>query len=284
MKKNISINLFGTLYHIDEDAYELLDRYMEGIKRYFRGREGDEDIADDIEHRVAELLWERKQAGQLAVDIQTVKEVIAKIGTPNDIDPTASGATGDDKARCAAFAEGEGSETSGDQRSSDDNQGHWGADGAAERVRGRFSGRRLYRDMQDSILGGVCSGLTHYFGMSDPLLMRIILVLLFLFTQFSVGLLYIIFWLLVPEAQTPEERLRMRGEAVTPEAINAEMLRQAEMPNNGRPSDSRRVWRIILVGLLLLVGYYLFAMLMVRLSIPILNSFFHGFFNMIPNL
>ena len=63
MKKNITINLFGTLYNIDEDACELLERYLDNIKRYFKNREGGEDISDDIEHRVAELLWERKQAG-----------------------------------------------------------------------------------------------------------------------------------------------------------------------------------------------------------------------------
>lgn len=281
MKKNISINLFGTLYHIDEDAYELLERYLDNIKRYFKNREGGEDISDDIEHRVAELLWERKQAGQIAVDVQTVRDVIAKIGTPADIDP-ASGPSGDGASRSSAFA-GE-QENAGDRQNGNGQQDHWGAEGAAERVRSRFAERRLYRDMQDSVLGGVCSGLTHYFGMSDPLSMRIILVLLFFFTRFSVGLIYIILWILVPEARTPEERLRMRGEEVTPETLNAEMLRQAEMPNNGRPSDSRRVWRIIFVILLMIVAYCLFAMLMVRLSLPLFNSFFHGFFNMMPNL
>lgn len=281
MKKNISINLFGTLYNIDEDACELLERYLDNIKRYFKNREGGEDISDDIEHRVAELLWERKQAGQIAVDEQTVRDVIAKIGTPADIDPSA-GTSGDGASRSSAFADGQ--QNAGSHQSRDSQQDHWGAEGAAERVRSRLAGRRLYRDMQDSILGGVCSGLNHYFGMTDPLLLRIIMVLLFFFTRFSVGLIYIILWILVPEARTPEERLRMRGEEVTPEALNAEMLRQAEMPDRGQPSDSRRVWRIILVVLLMIVGYYLFAMLMVRLSFPLFNSFFHGFFNMIPNL
>ena len=57
MKKNISINIFGTIYAIDEDAYQLLENYLQSMKSYFQRQEGGEEIADDIEHRVAELLW-----------------------------------------------------------------------------------------------------------------------------------------------------------------------------------------------------------------------------------
>ena len=61
MKKNISINLFGTLYNIDEDAYNLLENYLQSMQRYFGRQEGGAEIADDIEHRVAELLWKKKE-------------------------------------------------------------------------------------------------------------------------------------------------------------------------------------------------------------------------------
>ena len=70
MKKNITINLFGALYNIDEDAYELLVRYQEDMKRYFAKREDGEEIADDIEHRVAELMAELKASGVEAVTIE----------------------------------------------------------------------------------------------------------------------------------------------------------------------------------------------------------------------
>ena len=69
MKKNISINLYGTLYNIDEDAYNLLESYLQSMQRYFGRQEGGEEVADDIEHRVAELLWQRRQAGMTAVNI-----------------------------------------------------------------------------------------------------------------------------------------------------------------------------------------------------------------------
>ena len=75
MKKNISINICGTIYAIDEDAYQLLENYLQSMKNYFRNEEGGDEIADDIEHRVAELLWEYKEKGMTAVNIETVKEM-----------------------------------------------------------------------------------------------------------------------------------------------------------------------------------------------------------------
>ena len=87
MKKNISINLFGTLYNIDEDAYNLLENYLNSMKRYFSRQEGGEEIADDIEHRVAELLWKKREAGMTAVDINVVKGIIDTIGKARDTCP-----------------------------------------------------------------------------------------------------------------------------------------------------------------------------------------------------
>ena len=86
MKKNITINFFGTLYAIDEDAYELLNRYLGDMKRYFSRKEGGEEIADDIEHRVAELMLELKNDGREPIDIALVKEIIGRIGNPEELD------------------------------------------------------------------------------------------------------------------------------------------------------------------------------------------------------
>ena len=86
MKKNITINLFGTLYNIDEDAYQLLDNYLQSMKNYFSRQLNGDEIADDIEHRVAELLWEYKEKGIEAVSIDIIKEIIGKIGNPSEID------------------------------------------------------------------------------------------------------------------------------------------------------------------------------------------------------
>ena len=85
MKKNININLFGTIYNIDEDAYELLQDYLNNLRSYFGKQEGGEEIADDIEHRIAELFWERKQLGVEAIDVMTVKTILNKLGKPEQM-------------------------------------------------------------------------------------------------------------------------------------------------------------------------------------------------------
>lgn len=255
MKKNISINLFGTLYNIDEDAYELLDRYMESVKRYFN-REGGEDITDDIEHRIAELLWERREQGQQAIDVQTIRDIISKIGSPSDIDDGTAAhdshaQTDEEPLGGSAFA---GRQQGAQGRESSAHQGEqkftaW-MDEQGTRLRGHFRGRRLYRDPNDKVLGGICSGFAQYMGGSDPLPWRLLMVFLFFCTQLSVGIIYLILWLLIPEARTPEERLRMRGCPVTPENLNQEILRQSEPDQDN--GNSRKVWITVLVILFIL--------------------------------
>ena len=85
MKKNITINLFGQLYAIDEDAYELLKKYEDTLRAYFSKQEGGDEIADDIEHRVAELLSELKEQGYEAICIEQVQDIIGRIGNPEQM-------------------------------------------------------------------------------------------------------------------------------------------------------------------------------------------------------
>lgn len=256
MKKNISINLFGTLYNIDEDAYELLDRYMESVKRYFN-REGGEDITDDIEHRIAELLWERREQGQQAIDVQTVRDIISKIGSPSDIDDGTAAHdshahTAEEPLGGSAFAGSRQQSAQGRESSAHQGEQKFSAwmDEQGARLRGHFRGRRLYRDPDDKVLGGICSGFAQYIGGSDPLPWRLLMVFLFFCTRLSVGIIYLILWLLVPEARTPEERLRMRGCPVTPENLNQEILRQSEPDQDS--DNSRKVWITVLVILFIL--------------------------------
>ena len=90
MKKNITINLCGRLFAIDEDAYEMLYTYEQSLRNYFRSREGGEEIADDIEARIAELLDELKQNGTEAVTIEHVTEIIHRIGRPDEMEENAT--------------------------------------------------------------------------------------------------------------------------------------------------------------------------------------------------
>ena len=146
MKKNITINLFGTLYAIDEDAYELLQKYEANMRSYYSHKEGGEEIADDVEHRIAELFAELRNQGIEAITIEQVEEIIHRIGDPQEME--------------------EGNEKEGETTSK--------ASAATEEK----PVRRLYRDPEDKLLGGVISGICHYFGSNDPLPWRIVFVLL----------------------------------------------------------------------------------------------------------
>ena len=79
MKKNININLFGTLYAIDEDACTLLENYLDNMRSYFAKRDGGDEIFDDIEHRLAEHLWSLQQHDMTASDTDPVKHIISTL-------------------------------------------------------------------------------------------------------------------------------------------------------------------------------------------------------------
>lgn len=188
MKKNITINLFGALYNIDEDAYELLVRYQEDMKRYFAKQEDGEEIADDIEHRVAELMAELKASGVEAVTIEHIEAIIRRIGSPEQLD--------------------------GAEEDSD-------ALPQTEKPR-----KKLYRNPDDKKIAGVLSGLAAFFGV-DTMALRILAILLVFVTQGVCLLIYLFCWLIIPEAKTPEDKLLMRGEPVNMENLREEILNGA---------------------------------------------------------
>ena len=240
MKKNITINFFGTLYAIDEDAYELLNRYLGDMKRYFSRKEGGEEIADDIEHRVAELMLELKNDGREPIDIELVKEIIGRIGNPEELDETSG--------------EGEnGSAT-----------GHRGREWFSEQV----SKKRLYCNPDDKLLCGVLSGIACYLGI-DPVWVRLIVVALailpipFIYISFwTVLIIYVILALIIPEAKTPEERLRMHGKPVTMENLNEEIVSSADTSDKSSSNRSGLVQVVIVIikaALIIMLAPFLFA-------------------------
>lgn len=236
MKKNITINLFGQLYAIDEDAYELLKRYEENMRSYFSRREGGEEIADDIEHRVAELLSELKARGVEAVSVEHIEEIIRRIGNPEEMDESSS-------------------DLSREEATSEANNGG---------ARGWFARRKLYRDSQDKLVGGVISGLCHYFGGTDPLPWRIGFVLLCIFSFSTAAIAYLILWAFVPQARTAEERLQMCGRPVNASAINEEIMNGANRAANyvresGVPQKARGCMGALLTALVVLFKGSLFV-------------------------
>lgn len=220
MKKNITINMFGSLYAIDEDAYALLQQYLSNMKNYFSHREGGEEIADDIERRVEELFAELKAAGREAISIEDVQRIMHRIGDPREMD---------DEAAREADAEAPADDACADGATPPppplSNHPLW------RRIKAHFANRKLYRDEQDKLLGGVTAGLCKYFGGNDPTPWRILLVLLCFLSFSTVAIVYLVLWAIVPPARTSEDRLRMEGRIVSPQNLNDELInRTAQAP------------------------------------------------------
>lgn len=179
MNKTVNINLAGIFFHIDEDAYLKLQRYLEAIKRSFTDSQGQSEIISDIEARIAELFAERIQNEKQVVGVKLVDEVITIMGQPEDYLV--------------------------DNEIFEDEPKH-------NYKQKSHTSRRLFRDTDNSYIGGVSAGLGHYFGI-DALWIRLIWVLL-IFGAGTGVLLYILLWALIPEASTTAEKLTMTGDPV----------------------------------------------------------------------
>ncbi len=193
MKKTLTINLGGTVYHIDDDAYRLLDNYLSNLKHYFRKQEGAEEIVNDIEMRIAELFAEKIAEGKQVITVSDVEEIIARVGKPEDF-----GIADDD---------------TDSQKKTEQS-----ASSASQSYTHTAAPRRLFRDPDNKLLGGVASGLAAYFGW-DITLVRILMIIFVFVPYCPMIILYIIGWIVIPEAHTAAEKLSMRGEAVTIENI-----------------------------------------------------------------
>ncbi|MFW5656021.1 MAG: PspC domain-containing protein [Bacteroidota bacterium] len=177
MKKTVNINLNGIVFNIDEDAYALLSKYLYTLEKHLAGEAERQEIIKDVEARIAELLNEKLTGYRQVVTIDDVNQVIEVMGQPNDF-------------------------------GGNDNTGYQQQTYTTYR---RY--RRMYRDPDNRVIGGVCSGLGAYWAM-DPTILRILFIVAFFGA--GVGLLvYLVLWVVLPEARTTAQKLEMRGEPVT---------------------------------------------------------------------
>lgn len=178
MNKTVNINLGGIFFHIDEDAYLKLTRYFDAIKRSLNNSSGQDEIIKDIEMRVSELLSEKQQSEKHVVGLKDVDEVIKVMGQPEDY-----------------IIE-------------DDNNSN------QQTSYTKTKSKKLYRDTEKGMVGGVATGLGHYFGIEAVWLK--IMFLIFVFAGFGTGIIaYIVLWAVTPAAVTTSEKLEMTGEPVT---------------------------------------------------------------------
>ena len=238
MKKNITINLCGRLYQIDEDAYELLSRYLDTLRNYFRKQEGGEEIANDIEDRITELFDELKSQGVEAITIENVQEIVSRIGSVSDFSEN---------------YEKEQDETSEQQEK--------------QQAKPRATNtKKFYRDSQNKMLAGVLAGCSQYWGGSVNIwrcgFVGITIFFMFMLPHFkyyaSEGFMYrTVFWwrdfdfmtffpiiiyiimaILFPATSTAEDVLKMKGKEVNPQNLGAEVTRNSG--NNGMQD----LWRV----------------------------------------
>ena len=179
MNKTININLGGTFFHIDENAYNHLRSYLEAVRATLSPEDSIAEIMDDIEARIAELFNESITNKDQVITLGRVKEVIEIMGQPEAFDPDNDAAQNNTKN---AHAEPK-------------------------------TPKQLFRDDENKYLGGVASGLGHYLGI-DCLWIRLIWLMLFFLSSGTFFMIYILFWILVPAAKTTSDKLKMKGEPI----------------------------------------------------------------------
>jgi len=204
MRKTLNINLGGMAFIIDENAFELLHTYLEALKRKFNNEAERIEIINDIEARIAEMLNQRLQNRKEVIGIEDVKFVTDAMGKPEDIAGEEPVETGN--------ATGQNTTTSTTSSAS------------AAAAPGK---KRLFRDPDDAKIGGVISGLCHYFGIQDPTWVRIAALIFIYFTAGTIILIYFLLLIIVPKAQTAAEKLQMKGEPININTIEKEIKEAA---------------------------------------------------------
>jgi hypothetical protein len=202
MNKILNINLGGYAITIDDDAYEYISAYLDNIRNRFSESEGRDEIVHDIEMRLGELIH-NSMGNRTIVMLPDVQAAVQVMGQPEDFggEPAATSNAGSKSKRSPR--------------------------NAAIRT-----GKRLFRDEEDTVVAGICSGLAAYVGMGDPVWMRLIFVLLtFLSAGFWIPA-YLLLWILVPPARSAADRLAMRGEPANVDNIAREIEEGFERLSN----------------------------------------------------
>ena len=215
MKKTFPVNINGKVFYIDEDAYQLLLNYLDQLRSAFSGAEGDEIVAD-IESRISELFDERIAAGAHAIVYADVNNVIEIMGKPSDISDEALHA-----------------ETSETAERSEAQEAASKSDASNEKQRETTIQKKLFRNLNDKMLGGVLGGLATYLDWNVNI-MRVLYFLLTVITQvWPLTIIYLIAWMIMPPANTPRRILEMQGVPVTVDTIGQNVLSSTPPPYNG---------------------------------------------------
>ncbi|MGL4520276.1 MAG: PspC domain-containing protein [Phocaeicola sp.] len=229
MRKTLTVNLGGTIYNINDDAYSLLESYLEALKAHFGRSKAGEEIVNDIEFRISEIFSEHVARGVQVIDYIHVEQVIARLGKPEEMD------------REIDFEE----EEAGDGSTKEEKKRR------EEEVK-----RKLFRHPDDKILGGVTAGVAAYLGW-DVTLLRLALILLGCFVQ-GVLIAYLIAWIVIPLAKTAADKLAMHGRTANLENIGKTVTDGFERVNDYvRTPQARTTWQKLGDGLVKVAGFFI---------------------------
>lgn len=174
MKITVSINLGGYSFNIDEDAYSELKRYLKNLELHFAGEESSSEILSDIEARISELFRARLSSYKHVITMEDVAYAISVLGNPEDFSDE-EGKSGGSKFSTPGY-------------------------------------HRMYRDPDRRIIGGVCAGIGAYWSL-DPWIVRIIFIALILAGGLGI-LIYLILYIVIPEARSTSQKIEMKGDPV----------------------------------------------------------------------
>jgi phage shock protein PspC (stress-responsive transcriptional regulator) len=245
MKPTLKVSIGGFIFSLDNDACQLIDDYLKKLNIHFESNPDGKDIIADVEYRMAELLQMRVGNKDGIVSAKDATDIISIMGAPNDFDfelNTQEEILAKDKNKKTGVA------------------------------------KRLYRDTDNRVIGGVCSGLGSYFNI-DPVLVRIIFAVLLVvslwlsdtyslvnpFIELGMILLYIILWIAMPKAQTLEQKIAMTG-------------KDPSIENVGQPLQKKKgsgVWKAIKIFFGIVIGIKLLSILLALIAVVALFAGFN---------
>jgi phage shock protein PspC (stress-responsive transcriptional regulator) len=242
MKKTVNINLGGIAFTIDEDAYIRLHDYLDAIHKRLGNSEAAKEVILDIEARLAELFSAEKGNNNPIVNITQVELAIAAMGKPEDIAGENSTSAEESQPKTAP-------------------------------TENRRISKKLYRNPDDKKIGGVISGISAYFGIEDPVWLRLLAIALLFLSWGTTGFVYFMLWIVIPEATTTSQKLEMKGEPVTLDNIQKEVSETANKINDWSKRESVGDRLVNFVGALLKIAMKVIAAFVVVIALIMLFGF-----------
>lgn len=242
MKPTVKVSIGGLAFNLEEDAYRVLSDYLQSLRKHFQGNAEANEIITDIELRLSELLQIRMSKNEGAVSIDDALEIINIMGNPKDFEDNISEES---------------------QQENEDNKP----------IDESFWKKRLFRDLDNKVIGGVCSGLSHYFKI-DVALVRLLFTGVFFFLFFFkysgpssiiiIGV-YVVLWIVMPAAKTFSQKLVMTGADPSIENIEEKPLQPIGKYRGGGVTTFFNLLLNIFVGFIAVLAFFLLVAIIVSL-------------------